>query len=219
MSGITILNRNNPDITMDEQTSASYRVITTNPDGSPLDLTNGTVTWVADYHDVQQIKKDVPTMTVMLDPVPSSALTTLASAGQNNIKVAQVSGFSDAWGRTVPNFAAGDIVNITSTGGSEVNTIDSVNNLTITLVNPLSNTYTVANSATITNIIQSFTFSLLPGDTMLPTTKTYGTPIIYQHMAIVSYPAGLSPSDIYQQPTTFVVLRGRIFISPILSIS
>ena len=218
MSGITLLTRNSPDITMDEQTSVAARVMATNPDGSPLDLTNGTVTWVADFHDVQQIKKDLPTMTVMLDPVPSSALTTIAAANQNNVKVAQVSGFSDAWGRTVPNFAAGDIVNITDTAGdSEVNTIDSINNLTITLVNPLSNTYTAA--ATITNIIQSFTFSLLPGDTMLPTTKTYGTPIIYQHMAIVTYPAGLSPGDIYQQPTTFVVLRGRIFISPILSIS
>ena len=177
MSGITILTRNSPDITMDEQTSVACRVMTTNPDGTPLDLTNGTVTWVADYHDVQQIKKDLPTMTVMLDPVPSSALTITAAAGQNNVKVSQVSGFSDAWGRTVPNFAAGDIVNITSTGGSEVNTIASVNSLTITLVNPLSNTYTVANSATVTNIIRSFTFSLLPGDTMLPITKTYGTPL------------------------------------------
>jgi hypothetical protein len=185
-----------------------------------MDLTNSSVTWVADYHDVQQIKKDVPTMTVMLDPVPSSTVVQTAAAKQDNIKVAKVADFSDAWGRPVADFAAGDIVNITDTAGhSEVNSIASIRDTTLTMANPLSNSYTVGNTGTAAKIITSFTFSLLPGDTMLPTTKTYGTPILYDHMTQVTYPAGLSPGDIYQQPTTFVPMRGRIFISPVLSIS
>jgi hypothetical protein len=220
MTGITILNRTNSDITMDEQSSMSFWVDTTYPDGTALDLTGATVTWVAAINGVQQIKKDTPTMLVMLNPVPTTTLSSGALAGQNNIVLTKVAGFgADSWGRPIPSFAAGDTVNITDSAGGEVNIIASINGNILTMVNSLSNAYTTANGAAATMAITSFTFSLLPGDTILPVTKSYGTPIIYEHMAQVNYPVGLSPSDIYQQPTTIVPLRGRIFINPILDMS
>ena len=218
MSGITLLDRVNSDITMDEQSSMAFRVTTTNPDGTPMDLTNGTVTWVADFNNNQQIKKDMPTLTVMLDAVPATTVASTAAAGSYVITVAQISGFSDPWGRPVANFAAGMIVNIVSVGGnSEVNTIASINNMQLTMSNPL--VYTYSNGDAVAEIITSFTFQLLPGDTILPATKSYGTDIIYYHMAQVTYPAGLSPGNIYSVPTTEIVLRGRMFINPVLNIS
>jgi hypothetical protein len=212
------------DIHMDEQASLNVFVNTVMPDGvTPRDITGGSVTWKASFNGISQIKKDTSTMLVMLDTAPSSLVTVTANAGQPSIKVAQVSGFAprpnDGW-RTL-DFAPGDIVNITSASGSEVNQIATINpgTFTITMVTPLQNQYTTANGAAVTKIISMFMFSLLPGDTILPATKSYGTPILWDHMAQVTFPSPMLPSNIYQEPATLVAVRGRIFINPILDMS
>jgi hypothetical protein len=220
MSEITVLTRDNPDINMDEQSSPFIQVIATNPDGTPMDLTGSVVTWVASLNGVQQIKKDTLTMQAMLDTAPSTTVADAVTLPSSVLTVAQVSGFpprpNDGW--PTKDFAAGDIVNIVDGEMMEVNTIADVGpGLTLTMVNPLANAYTT--SATVTKIITMFMFDLLPGDTILPATKSYGTPIIYQHMAQAVYPGVMSPENIRAIAATFVPIKGRMFISPILDMS
>jgi hypothetical protein len=222
MSGIIILDRDNQDITMDEQSSMYFNVNTTNPDETPLDLTNATVYWVADFHGVQQVKKDTLTMMAMLGTAPTTTITTGATVGTKKVTLAQVAGFAARPNDGVPtaDFVAGNDVIITSGGTSEVNTIASIatggnsGTKVVTLVNNLARTY--ASGSTFKTTIYNFTFSLLPGDTILPTTATYGTPIVYNHQVMVTYPAGLSPGNIYAAETTLFPIKGRMFVNPIL---
>ena len=221
MTEVTVLTRDNPDINMDEQSSQFVQVSTTNPDGTPMDLTGATVTWVASFNGVQQIKKDTGTMLVMLDTAPSTTVADAVTLPSNVLTAAQVGGFSprpnDGW--PTKDFAVGDIVNIVDSGGMESNTIADIDPeyYTLTMVNPLANAYTT--SATVTKIITMFMFDLLPGDTILPATKSYGTSIIYQHMALATYPGVMSPENIRAIPETLVPIKGRMFISPILDMS
>ena len=211
------------DIFMDEQASLSVTINTVFPDGTPRDITNGTVTWKASFNGVEKIKKDTSTMLVMLDTAPSTVITATAHAAQHDIVVQQVAGFdsrpNDGW--PTLDFAVGDTVNITAINGREVNTIQAINpdTLTITMVNPLANTYTVANSGNVAKTITNFWFTLLPGNTILPATKSYGTPILWDHMATVSFEGQMSPENIFSRSTTFVAVRGRMFINPILDMS
>lgn len=221
MTEVTVLTRDNPDINMDEQSSQFVAVLATNLDGTPMDLTGATVTWVASFNGVQQTKKDTSTMLAMLDTAPSTTVADAVTLPSNALTVAKISGFSprpnDGW--PTKDFAVGDVVNIIDTGGMEANTIadiDPVNSI-LTMVNPLTFAYTT--SATVTKIITMFMFDLLPGDTILPATKAYGTQIIWQHMALATYPGSMSPENIRALPTTLVPIRGRVFINPILDMS
>jgi len=211
------------DIYMDEQSSRKVTVNVVYPDGTPRDITGGAVNWVASFNGVQQIKKDTPTMTVMLSPTPSTAFSADVSGDQKNVAVVKVKGFGyDDWGRAIPDFAPGDIVNIADNAShAETNTVATIDTgtNTLTMVNDLVNSYATGDSPTVTKIISSFVFYLLPGDTSLPATKSYGTKIIWNHMAQVTFPAPLSPGNIYQANTTVVAVRGRIFIDPILDMS
>ena len=215
-----ILTAENTDIWMDEQTSMQVTVNTVLEDGvTPRDITGGTVTWKAFLNGVEKIKMDTPTMLIMLAPITETTLTGTATAGTSAVTLTKVAGFgADSWGRPIADFAVGDIVILTSAGGLlEYATITQINGTTLSLTSPLTNSYAAAD--TCQKIISQFTFQLLPGHTILPVTKSYGTPIIYDHMALVTFPAGLSPGDIYQQPTSVVAVRGRIFIKPIFDMS
>lgn len=59
--------------------------------------------------------------------------------------------------------------------------------------------------------ITSFSFILYPADTELPTTKSYGTPIVWNHEARVTFPATLFGAAEY------VVITGEMIISPSLT--
>ena len=94
----TIIIAENTDIYMDEQTSLNVVVNTVNSDGTPRDITGGAVTWKAFANGVEMIKKDTPTMLVMLAPVTSTLVTSTANTGQNTIILDQVAGFgTDSW--------------------------------------------------------------------------------------------------------------------------
>ena len=214
------------DLTLDEQTSWIITVTPTQFGGTvPYDLTGASsVVWVAtDNSGTRQIKKDTATMTVALAPASNTYATAAVAAGQKEVAVAQVAGFGmDEFGQIQPDLVAGLNVNITdSMGQSETNTIASVdsNTLTLTMVNNLVNTYSSEYPAMVATIIPSFSFPLLPGDTVLPATKVYGTQIIWDHLAIVTFPASMSPGNIYAIPTTIVAVRGRMFIRPIMDMS
>jgi hypothetical protein len=204
---------------MAEQTSLTVNVNPTNPDGTPMDLTGGTVIWKAFANGTEMIKKDTPTMLVMLAPITATTLTAAASAGQNNVHLTQVTGFGlDSWGRPILPFTAGDVVTLTNvSGASEYATISQVSGLELIMTAPLQNSYAIADACQM--IISQFTFQLLPGDTILPSTKSYGTQIVWDHMAVVEFPVGLGPQDIYQVPTTLLAIRGRMFILPIEDMS
>ena len=218
--GDSTLTAVNTDIWMDEQTSMQVTVNTVLEDGvTPRDITGGTVTWKAFLNGVEMIKKDTPTMLVMLAPITETTLTGTATAGTTSITLTKVAGFgSDAWGRPIADFAKGDIVILTSAGGLlEYATITQIVGTTLTLATPIVNSYAAAD--TCQKIISQFTFQLLPGDTILPVTKSYGTPIIWEHLAMITFPSGLGPANIYQQPTSVLGVRGRMFIKPILDMS
>ena len=209
---------------MDEQSSANVNVTTIHPDGTLRDITGGAVTWKAAFNGAEQIKKDTQTMQVMLAPQTLSLVNATAAVGQNDVVMVAVGGFgvrpNDGW--KIADFAAGDIVNITDImGNAESNVIESVDaeTETLTMANPLASTYTVENTATVAKIVSLFNFQLLPGDTILPATKTYGTQIIWDHMAQIVFPSAMSPENIYSVSTTIVAIRGRMFISPILDMS
>lgn len=212
------------DITIDEQSSATVMVTTIHPDGTLRDITGGVVTWKAAFNGVETIKKDSGTMQVMSAPQTISFVNANANAGQKDVVMVAVSGFgyrpNDGW--PIADFAPGDIVNIADiVGHSETNVIDSIDTgtKTLTMVNPLANTYDSTDTSTVAKIVSLFSFQLLPGDTILPATKTYGTPIIWDHMAQIVFPASMSPENMWSVPTTIVAVRGRMFISPILDMS
>ena len=212
-----------PDIYMDEQSSMNVTVITVYPSGVLRDITGAKITWIATFNGQQQVKKDTPTMMVMLSPVPTSDVASNANAGQKAVVVDQVAGFGgDPWGRPIPDFAPYDIVNIVDEDGhaetNKIATIDAETD-TLTMFNALSGDFTTAHTSSVTRIISSFTFQLLPGDTILPATKVYGTPILWNHLALAVWPSTLSPGNIYQAPTTIVAIRGRMFINPISDMS
>jgi hypothetical protein len=205
------------DIEMPEQTS---KTITVNTE---IDLTGSNVVWVASFNGMAPIKKDTETMMAMLDTAPSTTVYSGGvSAGATTIHVTKVAGFDPRPndGKPTLDFAAGDQVNIIAANGThqESNVIQSVNPTTkiITLATPLAYSYIAGD--TFVKWITSFTFSLLPGDTILPVTKTYGTAIIGNHMAMAIYQVGLSPGNIYAKDTSLLVVRGRIFLWPILPI-
>ena len=208
------------DINIDEQASRLVRVICTNDDGSLMDITDGTVNWVASFNGLQQIKKDTATMMVMLDPQTSTTLSEAASAAQKVLTVDAVKAFgADGWGRPIADLAVGDILTLTNASTFEYGTIASIDATakTITLVNNLTNSY--SQNDVVAKIVSSFTFELLPGDTILPATKAYGTAIIWQHMALVTFAGAMSPENINAVSTTVVGIRGRMFILPILDMS
>ena len=206
------------DIYMDEQSSLNVTVIATHPDGSLRDLTGANVVWVAAFNGAQQLKKDIDGMTVMLAPITTTTLADEAIAGQKEVYLNQVAGFGkDPWARPIADFAAGDTITLVNgTAQTEYCTIDTIDsvNMILTMVEDLVYSYNPGD--VITKIISSFSFQLLAGDTILPATKTYGTPIIWKHMARATWPSSLSPGNIYQEATAAVVIRGRMFITPIL---
>lgn len=215
------------DITINEQATATITVYPTYADGTAVNLTNagpgtqGSITWVAynpSNQDAAQIKKDTLTMTIMIGPQLATTSSSSAVAAQKVVHFTKIETFgADSWGRPIPDLAPGDIVVITNEAGvgefCEVATIN-VGSKAVTMVNNLS--YGHESGNVITRTIPWFSFTLLEGDTILPATKVYGTPIIWQHMAVAKFPEGLSPENIYQEPTTLVLLRGRLFIDPIL---
>ena len=216
MTDVTLTD--NSDIYMDEQTTMNVTVIVTYDDGSLRDITGSSVTWVASFNGEQQAKKDTATMTIMLAPAAGCTVVSKVTDGDTSITVDRVAGFgSDVWGRPIPDFAVGGIVTITDGTNEEQAMILRINPIssTLTMADPIINSYQAG--ATLTSIISSFVFQLLPGNTILPPTKTYGTDIIWQHMAMISWPAYMSPGNIYQEATQIVGIRGRMFISPILS--
>jgi len=70
---------------------------------------------------------------------------------------------------------------------------------------------TITKSASGQSGITSFWFYLYPADTVLPTTKSYGTPIIWNHEARITFPATLFGTSEY------VVISGEMIISPSLT--
>lgn len=215
------------DIWLDEQTSLTVTMRVSTPEGVSLDLTEASVTWVATFNGVQQIKKTTGNMLVALSAQLETAVAAVTCAGATEVIVSKVEDFpADAYGRVVADLAAGDNIKLTNDYAEyEYRTITAVDKNTkcITLETALdyiySPPYADMTSGTIKRGISSFQFELLPGDTILPATKSYGTPIIWQHMALIAWESSLSPGNIYQAPTTLVGARGRMFISPILDTS
>jgi hypothetical protein len=205
------------DIYIDEQTTLEVNVDTIYPDGSPRDITGGSVTWVASFNGIQQIKKDTDSETVLLAPQTSTYMTSQSLIGQSVLNVNQVSLFgSDPTGRPIANFAAGNIITIVGPTTSEYNVIRAIDfvHKQITTVSPLINTYPM--STTVAAIISQFSFTLLPGDTILPATKSYGTQMVWSHMAVIKFTSQVGPENVYAVPTTVVGVRGKMFINPIL---
>ncbi len=212
------ISSDNPDIHMDEQSSMNVTVYATDTKGVLKDLTGASIIWVASFNGVQQVKKDIATMTIQLAPAATANLTAEAHVGASTIVLDKVASFGrDAWGRPIADFAAGDFITVTDGTNSDLMTIQSIEGYSLIFTGTLGSDYQAA--ATATEIIPSFSFPLLPGDTILPATKSYGTPIIWQHMALASWPAAMSPGNIYQAATDMVAIRGRMFILPILDMS
>jgi hypothetical protein len=217
------------DLTIDEQSSVDITVYPTYSDGSPVNLTNATITWVASFNGIQQVKKDTDQMTIMIGPAmaqytggvyvyPTVAAT--ANPDQPVIRFSRISGFgSDAYRRVVTDLIVGNIVSIVNNAGQEEYcTVKSINETTLDITMTSDLVYIHQSGNIIKRIIPQFIFRLLPGDTILPVTKIYGSPLIWEHMAQATFPEGLSPGNIYQEPTTLVLLRGRLYIYPILDI-
>lgn len=66
----------------------------------------------------------------------------------------------------------------------------------------------ITKGASGTGGITSFYFYLYPADTVLPTTKTYGTPIVWDHEARITFPATLFGTSEY------VPVTGKMYITP-----
>ena len=206
------------DMMIDEESSVVVTVRPVYADGSPVNLTNASVTWVADFNGEEKIKKDTGIMTCMVGPQLATTSAASAAAGQKNITFTKVDTFgADSIRRVITDLIVGDIITIiNSSSQEEYLTIEAIDSATKIVTMTTNLLYTHGNGSVIKRIIKEFAFSLLPGDTTLPLTKTYGTPMIWHHMAQAVFPAGLSFGNIYQEPTTMVVLRGDLFIDPIL---
>jgi hypothetical protein len=206
------------DMMIDEESSVTITVRPVYADGSPVNLTNASITWVADFNGEEKIRKDTAMMTIMVGPQLATTSAASAAAGQKNITFTKVAAFgADDYSRPITDLVVGDIITIiNSSSQEEYLTIAAIDPDTKIVTMTTNLIYTHDNGSVIKRIISEFTFSLLPGDTTLPMTKTYGTPMIWHHMAQAVFPAGLSPGNIYQESNTMVVLRGDLFIDPIL---
>lgn len=208
------------DLFIDEQSTVDLTVYPSYADGSPVNLTNATITWVASFNGIQQSRKDTDQMTVMVGPQLATTSAALAVSGQNVVKFTKVSDFgADGYARAITDLIPGDIVTIINAYSQQeycvVASIDPTSK-NVTMVDNL--VYTHESGNVIKRIIPDFRLRLIPGDTQLPPDKSYGTPIVWEMMARAVFPEGLSPGNIYQEPTTLVLLRGRLFISPILDV-
>lgn len=210
------------DIWIDEQTSLAITINTLTPVGEPRDLTGASnITWVAAFMGKQKVKKDLKTMLLMLSPQSTTYFTSGITANTlGPATLNQITGFgNDAYGRPKSSISVGDTLRLTSVNGpTELAKIATLNPNTkvVTFTDPVANTYGTGATNPVTKAISSFEFSLLPGDTILPATKSYRTPVIWEHMALATWPSAFSPGNINQEPTTVVVARGRMFIIPIL---
>ena len=220
MTSAVTLDINDGDIFMDEQTTIRVNVNTLFPDGTPRDITDADIIWVATFNGEQKIRKDMATMDVMLAPQTLTTISTTVSAGHTSVTVANVSGFGrDGWGRPIADFAVGDYVTLTdsSAGAAELAQIQLINTDTLTLVSPTANSYSEGSS--LAKIISQFSFMLLPGDTMLPGNKVLGAKAVYDHYGQAVYPTSISPQNINSVPITVTAVRGNIFIDPIPDMS
>lgn len=204
------------DITIDEGSSVTVTVRPVYEDGTKINLTNAAITWVADINGEEKIRKDTAQMTLMVGPQLATTSNGSAASGQKNITFTKVAAFgTDGYSRQITDLIPGDVITIINDASQEEYcTVASINGYVVTMEDVLN--YTHESGNVIKRIISEFTFSLLPGDTTLPITKTYGTKMIWQHMAQAVFPAGLSPGNIYQVANTVVLLRGSLFIDPIL---
>jgi hypothetical protein len=208
------------DLTIDEGSSVYVTVYPTYANGAPVNLTNATITWVASVNGVQQVKKDSAMMTILLGTQLATTAAASAAADQNVIRFTKISAFgNDVNRKLITDLVIGDIVTIINNSSQEEYcTVASINIVTkdVTMETNLLYTHEAGNA--IKRIIQQFEFILLPGDTTLPLTKSYGNAIIWDHMAQATFPEGLSAENIYQEPTTMILLRGKLRIYPILDI-
>jgi len=209
------------DMAIDEQSSANITVFPKHSDGSPIILTNCSITWKASFNGEEKIKKDTAIMTIMIGPQLSTTSAASAAAGQKLVKFTNIDGFgADGYGRVINDLTAGDIVTIINNASQEEYcTVASIDATTKYVTMESNLIYIHQSGNVIKRIVSDFRFGLLPGDTILPPTKVYGTPFVWQHMALATFPAGLSPGNIYQEATTMVLMRGRLFINPIIDMS
>jgi len=219
-----VLDSENGDIFIDEQTSLRVTVNTIFPDGTPRDITEAEIVWVASLNGEQKMRKDTDTMQIMLAPQTATVITENASAGDTVINVAKTSNFGgDPWGRPIANFAVGDYVVLADAfGASPLNEqaiVTHVTDLTVTLASPISFNYPATDSPTFSKIVSQFSFIILPGDTILPGNKVLGTKIVYDHYGYAVYPTGMSPENIDAIPMSVTVVRGDMFIDPIPDMS
>jgi len=84
-----VLDSENGDIFIDEQTSLRVTVNTIFPDGTPRDITEAEIVWVASLNGEQKMRKDTDTMQIMLAPQTATVITENASAGDTVINVAK----------------------------------------------------------------------------------------------------------------------------------
>lgn len=221
---MTTILADSDDFHMDEQQTLPITVFAKRQsDDSPIDFTNATIKWVATKDGSQLTSKDTATMTIMVGPQTASLIQQIDAAdpqpGDYVVKVTKVAGFgADGWGRPIADFAPGNYVNIAdSAGHQEVNVIARIDpvGMILTMTNPLANTYATNNAAQVAAFVTYFSFTLLAGDTILPATKTYGTEIVYDHIAIASWTSMMSPGNIYAIPASLTVLRGKLYVNPI----
>ena len=223
MTGVT-LDVNNGDIFIDEQTALRVTVNTIFSDGTPRDITDASVVWVATCNGEQKGRKDTATMQIMLAPQTLTTIRQDVGAGDTVINVAKVATFGvDGFFRPIADFIVGDYVVLTDpvttlTELAQIKEIDA-NALTVTLESPTEYAYVSTNGATFMKIISQFSFILLPGDTILPANKVLGTKMVWEHLAMVTYQTTLSPQNIDAIPISVVAVRGDMFIDPIPDMS
>jgi hypothetical protein len=217
-----ICTKEDTDIIIDEQSTLVVRFSVLNPDGSYRDLSSGSVTWVASFGGEQKIKKTTATMLVSLGLRTQTDTCAGPQIGATSFTVTKVEGF----GGNYQDFSAGDWIQIANKQGTnnEIVQLESVDTVTKTLhlVTPLTKSYSACPNQSVTGawvnrLVTNFEFTLLPGDTILPPTKSYGTPVVWEHMAKVEWAAPLTPGNPNKEPTTMVAGRGKLYIIPVFS--
>ena len=201
------------DWTMPEQTALKVTIFTFDQNGAIFDLTGCNLAWtVYDGSNTQKAQKDTLTDTLLFnDALGMVELSEDVSSG-NVLHFATLDAMHNA------AFFSGEPITISDDNNSETNEVFSIDIVakTITLANPLANAYTTAANAKVVGVISSFYFTLLSMETVLPSNKIYGVPVIWHHEAHIIQATDPSPQNPSGYPNKYLAVKGKISIMPIL---